>query len=211
MGKADSEMKIINEMKVYRPKISREKAEQAIKTILHYIGEDTTREGLVETPKRVIDAFSEFFKGYSQEPHDLLGKTFHETHGYQDIVLVRNISFSSYCEHHIVPFVGTAHVAYLPEKRVVGISKLARVVEIFARRLQNQERLTQQIATSINEILKPRGVAVLMDATHFCMATRGVRQENTLTTTLCTLGDFENTTKRAEIISLMNNKNALAG
>jgi len=171
--------------------ISDEKAEEAIRTIIQWIGEDPNREGLASTPKRVIKAFREYFKGYTEDPSKFLSKTFTEVEGYDDMVIEKNISIRSHCEHHMAPITGVAHVAYIPSDKVVGLSKLARVVEVFSNRLQTQERLTMQIAKTIMEVLKPRGVAVTIDAAHHCMTNRGVKKENTTTVTNYFLGAFK--------------------
>jgi len=171
--------------------VSDEKAEEAIRTIIRWIGEDTEREGLASTPKRVIKAFKEYFKGYDQDPNKFLSKTFTEVEGYDDMVIEKNISIQSHCEHHMAPIVGVAHVAYIPAKKVVGLSKLARVVEVFSKRLQTQERLTMQIAKTVMNVLQPRGVAVTIDAAHQCMTNRGVKKENTTTVTNYFLGAFK--------------------
>ena len=172
-------------------KISDQKAEEAVETIIRWIGEDPTREGLKSTPKRVIKAFKEYFQGYAQDPGSYLVKTFTEVEGYDDMVIEKNISIRSHCEHHMAPIVGVAHVAYIPSKKVVGLSKLARVVEAFSKRLQTQERLTMQIAGTIMEVLQPRGVAVTIDATHQCMTDRGIKKEKTTTVTNYFLGAFK--------------------
>ncbi|UWF59853.1 GTP cyclohydrolase I FolE [Brucella sp. 2716] len=166
-------------------------AEAAVRTLLLWAGEDPDREGLLETPKRVAKAYQELFGGYSESPEEVLGTTFEEVAGYDDMVLVKDISFFSHCEHHMVPIIGKAHVAYLPEGRVVGLSKIARVVDIFARRLQTQESITAQIADSIQRILKPRGVAVMIEAEHMCMAMRGIRKQGSSTITTTFTGDFK--------------------
>ena len=171
--------------------ISEQKAEEAVRTIIQWIGEDPNREGLVSTPKRVIKAFKEYFKGYTQNPNEFLSKTFTEVEGYDDMVIEKNISIHSHCEHHMAPINGVAHVAYLPSDKVVGLSKLARVVEVFSKRLQTQERLTMQIAKTIMDVLQPRGVAVTIDASHQCMTNRGVKKENTTTVTNYFLGAFK--------------------
>jgi GTP cyclohydrolase I len=171
--------------------VSDEKAEDAIRTILQWIGENPKREGLVSTPKRVVKAFKEYFKGYKENPDQYLSKTFTEVEGYDDMVIEKNISIHSHCEHHMAPIIGVAHVAYIPSSKVVGLSKLARVVEVFAKRLQTQERLTMQIAKTIMEVLQPRGVAVTIDAAHQCMTTRGVKKEKTTTVTNYFLGAFK--------------------
>ena len=171
--------------------ISREEAEKAVETLIKWAGDDPSREGLRETPKRVVNAFNEFFSGYSESPESYLSKTFEDVQGYQDIVMLKDISFHSHCEHHMVPIIGKAHLAYIPTKKVVGISKLARVVDIFAKRLQTQETMTQQIANCIEKSLKPKGVAVYIEALHQCMTTRGVHKPNVSTITSCFLGEFK--------------------
>ena len=174
-----------------KQRISEEKAEEAIKTIIEWIGEDPKREGLKSTPKRVIKAYKEYFQGYDQDPKKYLAKTFTEVEGYDDMVIEKNISIRSHCEHHMAPIVGVAHVAYIPSNKVVGLSKLARVVETFSKRLQTQERLTMQIANTIMSVLQPRGVAVTVDASHQCMTNRGVKKEKTTTITNYFLGAFK--------------------
>lgn len=171
-------------------KVDRDEAEAAVRTLLSYFGENPDREGLVDTPRRFIGAFEEFLSGYNEDPVAILSRTFEEVEGYKDIVLMRNIRFESHCEHHIQPMIGTAHVAYLPENRVVGISKLARVVDAFARRLQSQETLTNQIAGAINAALKPRGVAVLVEAEHQCISTRGIHKTDVACVTRAMTGAF---------------------
>ena len=172
-------------------KISDEKAEEAIKTIIEWVGEDPEREGLKSTPRRVIKAFKEYFQGYKQDPAEYLTKTFTEVEGYDDMVIEKNISIRSHCEHHIAPIIGVAHVAYIPSKKVVGLSKLARVIDAFSKRLQTQERLTMQIAKTIMDVLQPRGVAVTIDASHQCMTSRGIKKETTTTITNYFLGAFK--------------------
>ena len=186
-------MKLVKETDQIQKKqeVSDEKAEEAIKTIIEWIGEDSSREGLKSTPKRVVKAFKEYFQGYKEDPEIFLKKTFTEVDGYDDMVIEKNISIRSHCEHHMAPIVGVAHVAYIPAKKVVGLSKLARVVETFAKRLQTQERLTMQIAKTIMHVLQPRGVAVTIDASHQCMTSRGVKKENTTTVTNYFLGAFK--------------------
>ena len=174
-----------------RDNISDEKAEEAITTIIQWIGEDPNREGLKSTPKRVLKAFKEYFSGYTQDPNKFLSKTFTEVEGYDDMVIEKNISIQSHCEHHMAPIMGVAHVAYIPSDKVVGLSKLARVVEVFSKRLQTQERLTMQIAKTIMDVLQPRGVAVTIDASHQCMTNRGVKKEDTTTITNYFLGAFK--------------------
>lgn len=169
---------------------TRQEAENAVRTLIAWAGDNPNREGLLETPKRVVDAYKEFFSGYGVDPHKILGKTFEEIEGYNDIVLLKDMRLESHCEHHMAPFIGKAHIAYLPNKKVVGISKIARLLDVFAKRLQTQETLTSQIANAINDSLKPRGVAVLIEAEHQCMTTRGVHKVETTTTTIATIGDF---------------------
>ena len=187
-------MKLVKEIKKPQEKnhkISDQKAEDAIKTIIQWTGEDSEREGLKSTPKRVIKAFKEYFQGYNEDPTKYLEKTFTEVEGYDDMVIEKNISIQSHCEHHLAPIIGVAHVAYIPSNKVVGLSKLARVVEVFSKRLQTQERLTMQIARTIMDVLQPRGVAVTIDAAHHCMTNRGVKKEKTTTVTNYFLGAFK--------------------
>ena len=174
------------------PRPSREEAELAVKTLLAYIGEDATREGLLDTPRRVVEAYDELFQGYHMCPAEVLNRTFGETAGYDDFVLVRDIEFQSHCEHHMMPFYGKAHIAYTPVERVIGLSKLARLVDIFAHRLQTQEHLTAQIAGAIDTVLKPRGVAVLVEAEHTCMSVRGIAKHGASTLTTRFTGVFRN-------------------
>ena len=172
-------------------KISDKEAEEAFKTILSWMGEDPNREGLLETPKRVVKAFKEYFKGYTEDPKKILDKTFGDVDGYDDMVIQKNISVQSHCEHHMAPIIGKAHVAYIPKERVVGLSKLARVVEVFSKRLQTQERLTMQIANTLMESLDAKGVAVTIDSTHQCMTMRGIKKEQATTVTNFYLGQFK--------------------
>ena len=171
--------------------ISDKEAEQAFVKIIKYIGEDPTREGLLSTPKRLVKAFKEYFKGYQEDPKKFLAKTFGDVEGYDDMVVQKNISLQSHCEHHMAPIIGVAHVAYIPGERVVGLSKLARVVDVFSKRLQTQERLTMQIANTLMDVLEPRGVAVSIDATHQCMTMRGIKKEQATTVTNYYLGQFK--------------------
>jgi len=171
--------------------VSDKEAEQAFIKILEWIGEDPSREGLIETPKRVVKAFKEYFKGYNEDAGKILDKTFGDVDGYDDMVIQKNISVQSHCEHHVAPIIGVAHVAYIPNKRVVGLSKLARVVEVFSKRLQTQERLTMQIANTLMESLDAKGVAVSIDATHQCMTMRGIKKEQATTVTNYYLGKFK--------------------
>ena len=173
-----------------KQEISDQKAEEAIRTIIKWIGEDPDREGLRSTPSRVIKAFKEYFQGYKEDASNYLKKTFKDVEGYDDMVIEKNISVRSHCEHHMAPIIGVAHVAYIPSQKIVGLSKLARVVDAFSRRLQTQERLTMQIAKTIMEVLEPRGVAVSIDAAHQCMTNRGIKKEKTTTITNYFLGAF---------------------
>jgi GTP cyclohydrolase I len=173
------------------PRPSRTEAEAAVRTLIAWAGDDPDREGLLETPARVVDAFEEYFSGYRLDPIDVLSRTFEEAGGYDDLVMLRDIRVESHCEHHMAPFLGVAHVAYLPRGRILGLSKIARVVEIFAKRLQTQETLTAQIAGAIEDALKPRGVAVLIEAEHQCMSMRGVRQPGVKTITTRFTGALE--------------------
>ena len=179
-------------------KPSREEAMKAVKTLISWAGDDPSREGLIETPKRVVKAYEEFFSGYTQDPLKILGKTFSDVKGYDDIVFLRDINVETHCEHHMVPFLGKAHVAYLPKDKVVGISKLARVVEIFAKRLQTQETMTMQILHTIDEALEPYGTAVMIDAKHQCMTTRGINKPNVSTVTTKFSGSFAKDTEMRE-------------
>jgi len=171
--------------------VSDKEAEEAFKTILTWMGEDPKREGLLETPKRVVKAFKEYFGGYNEDPNKILDKTFGDVEGYDDMVVQKNVSVQSHCEHHMAPIIGIAHVAYIPNQRVVGLSKLARVVEVFSKRLQTQERLTMQIAQTIMNSLDAKGVAVTIDSTHQCMTMRGIKKENATTVTNYFLGQFK--------------------
>ena len=186
-------MKLVKEDKTVQEqkKVSDKEAEDAFRTILAWMGEDPNREGLLETPKRVTKAFKEYFKGYHEDPRIVLDKTFGDVDGYDDMVVQKNISVQSHCEHHMAPIIGKAHVAYIPKDRVVGLSKLARVVEVFSKRLQTQERLTMQIAKTIMESLDAKGVAVTIDSTHQCMTMRGIKKENATTVTNYFLGSFK--------------------
>ena len=182
----DNDSKIIETNKV-----SDKEAEEAFKTILSWMGEDPAREGLLETPKRVVKAYKEYFSGYKEDPNKILDKTFGDVDGYDDTVIQKNISVQSHCEHHMAPIIGKAHVAYIPKDRVVGLSKLARVVEVFSKRLQTQERLTMQIAKTLMESLDAKGVAVTIDSTHQCMTMRGIKKEQATTVTNYYLGQFK--------------------
>jgi GTP cyclohydrolase I len=189
-----------------RPRPSREEAEAAVRTLLCWAGDDPDREGLRDTPARVARAYEEFYEGYQVDPVALLERTFEEVEGYDEIVLLRNIRLESYCEHHMVPILGRAHVAYLPHRRVVGISKLARVVEAYGKRLQIQEKLTAQVANTIEQVLQPRGVAVVIEAEHQCMSTRGVHQTGVAMVTSRMLGAFrDDPNTRREVLALIRN------
>lgn len=170
------------------PKPTREQAEAAVRTLLAYSGEDISREGLLETPKRVVKAYDEYFKGYAQDPHSILSTTFEEVEGYDEMVVLRDIRFESHCEHHLAPFYGRAHIAYIPSKRVVGLSKLARLVDVYSKRMQIQEKMTAQIANALQEVLQPRGVGVVVEAVHMCMSTRGVHKQGATMQTSKLLG-----------------------
>ena len=184
---------------------SPEEAMEAVKTLLAFAGDDPTREGLVETPKRVIKAYGEFFAGYDEDPEEVLSKTFEQVEGYDEMVIVKGIRVESHCEHHMVPIVGVAHIGYIPKKRVVGISKLARLVDLFGKRLQTQETMTAQIADTIEKVLQPKGVAVVIDANHQCMSTRGIHKTESSTITSRMLGIFRTDSKaREEFISLIH-------
>ena len=194
--------KIIN----FRP--SREQAMEAVKTLLAYTGDDPSREGLVDTPKRVIKAYDEFFAGYKEDPEEVLSRTFEQVEGYDEMVIVKGIRVESHCEHHMVPIIGVAHVGYIPNKKVVGISKLARMVDLFGKRLQTQETMTAQIADTIEKVLNPKGVAVVIDAAHMCMTTRGIHKTETSTVTSRMLGTFrKNANTRAEFMNLISSDN----
>jgi GTP cyclohydrolase I len=187
-------------------KPSRDEAEEAVRTLIKWAGDNPAREGLRDTPKRFVSAWEEFFSGYDEDPLEILQRTFQETGGYDEMVVLRNIQFFSHCEHHIVPIIGRVHVAYLPSNRVVGISKLARVVETFARRMQIQEKLTAEIASTINEVMEPKGVGVVIEAQHQCMTTRGVQKTEVSMVTSHMLGAFRDDSKtRREFLSLIGN------
>ena len=184
-------VKNIEENQKNSDKISEAQAEEAFKTILKWIGEDPNREGLKSTPKRLVKAFKEYFNGYSKDPNAILSKTFSDVKGYDDMVVEKNITVHSHCEHHMAPIIGVAHVAYIPAKKIVGLSKLARVVEVFSKRLQTQEKLTMQIAKTLMEALDAKGVAVTIDASHHCMTMRGIKKETATTITNYYLGQFK--------------------
>jgi GTP cyclohydrolase I len=189
---------------VVRP--SAAEAEEAVRTLIRWAGDDPTREGLLETPDRVVRAFEEWFQGYREDPAELLSKTFEEMNGYDELVILRNIRFESHCEHHLAPIIGQAHIAYLPNKRVVGISKLVRLVEVYAKRLQIQEKMTAQIAHTINEVMQPRGVGVVIEASHECMTTRGVHKTGLTMVTSEMLGALrDDPSTRREFLAVIGN------
>jgi GTP cyclohydrolase IA len=188
------------------PRPSRDEAEEAVRTLLRWSGDDPTREGLLETPSRVVKAYEEWFQGYDQDPVEYLARTFEEVEGYDEMIVLRDIRFESHCEHHMAPIIGKAHVGYLPTKKVVGISKLARVVETYARRFQVQEKMTAQIANSIQNVLEPKGVAVVLEASHQCMTTRGVHKPGVTMVTSTMLGAFrKDPLTRREFLTIIGN------
>ncbi|WP_118183615.1 GTP cyclohydrolase I FolE [Paraburkholderia phosphatilytica] len=188
---------------------TREEAEAAVRVLLRWAGDDPTREGLLDTPARVVRSYEEFFAGYETNPRDILARTFSEVDGYDEMIVLKDIRFESYCEHHMVPIIGRAHVAYLPEHRVVGISKLARLVDAFAKRLQIQEKMTVQIADTLNEVLQPRGVGVILEASHQCMSTRGVHKAGVAMVTSRMLGSFrDDPSTRREFLSIVGHPSA---
>lgn len=194
------------------PRPSREEAEAAVRTLIRWVGDDPDREGLLDTPGRVTRAWEEFGAGYHQDPRDILARTFEEIAGYDEMVVLRDIGFESHCEHHMLPIIGRAHVAYLPRKRVVGISKLARIVEAFARRLQIQEKMTAEIADTIQDVLEPHGVAVVIDAAHHCMTTRGVRRGGVNMVTSRMLGAFrKDPSTRREFLAMIGHPHVNVG
>ena len=194
------------------PKPSRAEAEAAIRTLIRWAGDDPDREGLVETPGRVARAYEEWFSGYDVDPIDLLQRTFEETAGYDEMVTLRDIRFESHCEHHLAPIIGTVHIGYLPDRRVIGISKLARLVEVYARRLQIQEKMTAQIANTLNEVLLPKGVAVVIEAQHQCMTTRGIHKPGVTMVTSRMLGAFrDDQSTRREFLSMIGNPTGRTG
>ncbi len=192
------------EITALRP--SRKEAEQAVRTLLRWTGDDPDREGLRETPKRVVRAYQEWFSGYGVEPAAYLAKTFEEIDGYDEMVILRNVRFESHCEHHIAPIIGVAHIAYLPDRRIVGISKLARLVEAFAKRLQVQEKMTAQIANALDDVLQPKGVGVVLEASHGCMSTRGINKAGLTMVTSQMIGAFRsNAATRREFLAAIGN------
>jgi GTP cyclohydrolase I len=191
--------------------VTREQAEAAVRTLLRWAGDDPAREGLLDTPKRVANAYRDWFSGYAIDPAEYLRRTFEEVAGYDDLVIVRDIQFHSHCEHHMVPIIGKAHVGYLPDGKVVGLSKIARVVDIFAHRLQTQEALTAQIASVIQEVLNPRGVAVMIEAEHMCMAMRGIRKQGSTTLTSTFTGVFkDNPEEQVRFVTMVRGGHVIA-
>jgi len=185
-------------------KPTEDEAEEAVRTLIKWAGDDPKREGLIETPRRVVKSYKDFFSGYNLDPREILSKKFREVEGYDEIIILKDIRLESHCEHHMVPFVGIAHVGYLPKKKIVGLSKLARLVEIFAKRLQIQEKLTAQIANSIDEVLQPRGVGVIIEASHLCVATRGIHKPDAKMVTSRMLGSFrDDPATRKEFLELV--------
>ena len=184
-------------------KPTEEEALKAVRTLLAFTGDDPDREGLIETPDRVVRAYREFYAGYEVDPEEILSKTFEEVEGYDEMVIVKNIRVESHCEHHMVPILGMGHIGYIPNKRVVGISKLARIIDVFGKRLQTQETMTAQVADTINKVLQPKGVGVIIDAAHQCMTTRGIHKTETSTVTSRMLGDFRDPATRSEFLILV--------
>jgi GTP cyclohydrolase I len=188
------------------PRPTEAEAEDAVRTLIRWAGDDPRREGLIETPNRVVRAFDEWFQGYREDPRELLSKTFEEMNGYDELVILRNIRFESHCEHHLAPIIGQAHIAYLPNRRVVGISKLVRLVEVYAKRLQIQEKMTSQIAQTINEVMQPRGVGVVIEASHECMTTRGVHKTGLTMVTSEMIGALrDDPSTRREFLAVIGN------
>lgn len=199
-----------DEKRADRP--SRAEAEEAVRTLIRWSGDDPAREGLLDTPSRVVRSYEEFYAGYQLDPTDLLSRTFEETDGYDELIVLREIRFESHCEHHMVPIIGCAHIGYMPDRRVIGISKLARVVDAFAKRLQIQEKMTAQVANAIDEVLKPKGVAVVIEASHQCMTTRGVHKSGVGMVTSRMLGVLrDDPTTRREFLSIIGMPNPSAG
>ncbi|MHA3978887.1 GTP cyclohydrolase I FolE [Halovulum sp. GXIMD14794] len=205
MNVHDSKIATERETVLPAPRPTREEAEQAVRTLLRWAGDDPAREGLLDTPGRVTRAYGEWFRGYEEDPAAMLQRTFEEVEGYDEMVVLRDIRFESYCEHHLAPIIGKAHVAYIPTDRVVGISKLARVVDAFAKRLQVQEKMNAQIANTLNDVLKPKGVAVVLEGEHHCMSTRGVHKPGVTMVTSTLLGAFRDSDTRREFLSMIGN------
>ena len=199
-----SKIEKIKNLKKITNKPTKEEAKEAVKTLIKWAGDDPTREGLLETPNRVARSYQDFFSGYNEDPREILSKKFREVEGYDEMIVLKDIRLESHCEHHMVPFIGKAHIGYLPKNKIVGLSKLARVVELFSKRLQIQEKLTAQIANAIDEILKPKGVGVIIEASHLCIATRGIRKEASRMVTSRMLGLFrDNSDTRREFLDII--------
>ena len=199
-----SKIEKIKNLEKIKNKPTKEEAKEAVKTLIKWAGDDPTREGLLETPNRVARSYQDFFSGYDEDPREILSKKFREVEGYDEMIVLKDIRLESHCEHHMVPFIGKAHVGYLPNNKIVGLSKLARVVELFSKRLQIQEKLTAQIANTIDEILKPKGVGVIIEASHLCIATRGIRKETSRMVTSRMLGLFrDNSDTRREFMDII--------
>ena len=199
-----SKIEKIKNLEKIKNKPTKEEAKEAVKTLIKWAGDDPTREGLLETPNRVARSYQDFFSGYDEDPREILSKKFREVEGYDEMIVLKDIRLESHCEHHMVPFIGKVHVGYLPKNKIVGLSKLARVVELFSKRLQIQEKLTAQIANTIDEILKPKGVGVIIEASHLCIATRGVRKETSRMVTSRMLGLFrDNSDTRREFMNII--------
>ena len=206
MATSDSALRTDNKPRVVSNPASRDEAEDAVRTLLRWAGDDPGREGLRNTPARYVAAFEEWFAGYGVDPSEILSRTFEEVEGYDEMVVLRNVRFESHCEHHIAPIIGRAHIAYLPDRRVVGISKLARLVDAFAKRLQIQEKMTAQIANTLDEVLQPKGVGVVLEASHGCMTTRGVHKSGLTMVTSQMIGAFrEHDSTRREFLSAIGN------
>ena len=199
-----SKIEKIKNLEKIKNKPTKEEAKEAVKTLIKWAGDDPTREGLLETPNRVARSYQDFFSGYDEDPREILSKKFREVEGYDEMIVLKDIRLESHCEHHMVPFIGKAHVGYLPNNKIVGLSKLARVVELFSRRLQIQEKLTAQIANSIDEVLRPKGVGVIIEASHLCIATRGVYKPDSRMVTSRMLGLFrDNSDTRREFLNII--------
>ena len=212
MATAKNELRVTSKTPAASLRPTRKEAEQAVRTLLRWAGDDPDREGLRDTPKRYVAAFEEWFAGYSVDPAETLSRTFEEVEGYDEMVVLRNVRFESHCEHHVAPIIGKAHIAYLPDHRVVGISKLARLVDAYGKRLQIQEKLTAQIANALNDVLQPKGVGVVIEASHGCMTTRGIHKSGLTMVTSQMIGAFrENDTTRQEFLSAIGNPTSGTG
>ena len=206
MANGKRRLTVAKPVSVPTPRPSREEAREAVRTLLRWAGDDPLREGLVDTPERVVRAYEDWFSGYQDDPESFLARTFEEVEGYDEMIVLRNIRFESHCEHHLAPIIGRVHIGYLPENKVVGISKLARVVDAFARRLQVQEKMNAQIANTIQQVLEPKGVAVIIEATHHCMTTRGIHKTGMLLVTSTMLGAFRDDARtRREFLNIIGN------